>query len=51
MTNLTAGQRLFNALEIDLDTVPIEYLDDYIAIEYFLTSEDEPPDDVSNLAD
>ena len=49
MTNLTAGQRLFNALEIDLDTVPIEYLDDYIAIEYFLTSEDEPPDDVSNL--
>ncbi len=49
MANSTAGQRLFNALEVDLDTVPIEYLDDYIAIEYFLTSEDEPPDDVSNL--
>ncbi|TYQ28653.1 tetratricopeptide repeat protein [Pseudanabaena sp. UWO311] len=49
MANLTAGKRLFTALEIDLDTVPIEYLDDYIAIEYFLTSEDEPPADASNL--
>lgn len=49
MANLTAGQRLFSALEIDLDTVPIEYLDDYIAIEYFLTNEDEPPANKNNL--
>jgi len=49
MASLTAGQRLFAALEIDLNTVPIEQLDDYVAIEYFLTLEDEPPADAKNL--
>ncbi|MEE3715919.1 tetratricopeptide repeat protein [Tumidithrix elongata RA019] len=49
MASLTAGQRLFAALEIDLDAVPIEYLDDYVAIEYFLILEDEPPADANNL--
>jgi tetratricopeptide (TPR) repeat protein len=49
MASLTAGQRLFAELEIDLDTVPIEYLDDFVAIEYFLLLEDEPPAIANNL--
>ncbi|MEN9567680.1 MAG: hypothetical protein RLZZ69_2876, partial [Cyanobacteriota bacterium] len=39
----------FNKLKIDLDKTPVEHLSNYIAIEYFLTIEDEPPSDVTNL--
>ena len=42
MTSLTAGQRLFDELEIDLDTIPTEQLDAYTSVEYFLILEDEP---------
>jgi tetratricopeptide (TPR) repeat protein len=47
--NLTAGRQLYEALEIDLDRVPLELFDKYIAIEYFLTREDEFTEDVENL--
>jgi tetratricopeptide (TPR) repeat protein len=50
MSNLTTGQQLYTALEINLDIIPLDHLDKYIAIEYFLTIEDEPPDDAKNLA-
>ena len=49
MTSLTAGKKLFDELEIDLDTIPTEQLDAYTSVEYFLILEDELPDDVSNL--
>jgi tetratricopeptide (TPR) repeat protein len=49
IANLTAGQRLFTALEIDFDAIPIEQLDDYVQIRYFLLLEDEPPADANNL--
>jgi tetratricopeptide (TPR) repeat protein len=49
IANLTAGQRLFTALEIDLNVIPIEQLDEYLQIEYFLLSEDEPPADANRL--
>lgn len=47
--NLTAGQQLYEALEINLDRVPLELFDKYIAIEYFLTLEDHLPENVENL--
>jgi tetratricopeptide (TPR) repeat protein len=46
---LKPGQLLFAKLEIDLDEVPIEKLAAYTAVKYYLTVEDEPPDDVTNL--
>ena len=49
IANLTAGQKLFTALEIDLDAIPIEQLDEYLQIEYYLWSEDEPPANANNL--
>lgn len=45
----TPGQLLFAKLGIDLDEVPLEQLSDYTAVEYFLTVEDEPPPDSTNL--
>ena len=45
----TPGQLLFEELEINLDKVPFEHLSNYTAIEYFLTIEDEPLSDATNL--
>jgi len=45
----TPGQLLFTKLGINLDEVPIEQLSDYTAVEYYLTVEDEPPPDATNL--
>jgi tetratricopeptide (TPR) repeat protein len=47
--NLTAGQKLYAALEIDTRLVPLDLLDAYNAIAYFLTVEDEPPEKAKNL--
>ena len=47
--NLTAGQQLYTALEIDFDHVPLDCLDKYVAIHYFLTLENELADDGKNL--
>jgi tetratricopeptide (TPR) repeat protein len=52
--NLTAGQQLYAALEVDLDRIPLDRipldrLDKYIAIQYFLLDEDEPADEEKNL--
>ncbi|MEI6332823.1 MAG: tetratricopeptide repeat protein [Pseudanabaena sp. ELA645] len=47
--NLTAGQQLYEALAIDPDLVPLDLLDQYTAIEYFLTDEYEFTEDVENL--
>jgi hypothetical protein len=44
----THGQLLWANLKIDCDEVPIEKLADYVAVEYYLTI-DEPPPDASNL--
>jgi tetratricopeptide (TPR) repeat protein len=46
--NLTAGQQLYEALEIGPDLVPLDLLDKYVAIEYFLTHEYEFTEDVEN---
>jgi tetratricopeptide (TPR) repeat protein len=45
----TPGQLLFTKLGINLDEVPIEQLSDYTAVEYYLTVEDEPSHDATNL--
>jgi hypothetical protein len=45
----TPGQLLFTKLGINLDEVPIEQLSDYTAVEYYLTVEDEPPHNATNL--
>ncbi|VEP15844.1 Tetratricopeptide repeat protein (fragment) [Hyella patelloides LEGE 07179] len=45
----TSGQLLFEELEINLDEVPFEQLSIYTAVEYFLTIEDEPPSNATNL--
>ncbi|BAY95236.1 MULTISPECIES: hypothetical protein [unclassified Tolypothrix] len=45
----TPGQLLFAKLEINLDEIPIEQLADYTAVEYYLTVEDEPPPNATNL--
>ncbi|WP_283760498.1 tetratricopeptide repeat protein [Roseofilum casamattae] len=47
---MTPGQILFSQLAIDEDRIPLEYLNSYIAVEYYLTTEDEPPKDTSQLA-
>jgi tetratricopeptide (TPR) repeat protein len=47
--NLTAGQKLYAALEIDTRYIPLDRLDAYNAIAYFLTVEDEPPENAKNL--
>lgn len=49
MSYLTKSQKLYQSLEIDWDTVSLNQLDKYTAIEYFLTLEDEPPENASNL--
>jgi tetratricopeptide (TPR) repeat protein len=49
MANLTVSQKLFNELQIDLDTVPIEQLDTYTAVKYYLVLKDEPLSDVRNI--
>ena len=50
MTNSnTPSQLLLPLLEINLDEVPIEQLDHYIAVENFLTDEEELPRDADNL--
>jgi tetratricopeptide (TPR) repeat protein len=50
MTNSnTPSQLLFSRWEINLDEVPIEQLDHYIAVENFLTDEEELPRDADNL--
>ena len=45
----TPSQLLFEELAIDLDKVSFEQLTNYVAVEYFLTVEDEPPSDATNL--
>jgi tetratricopeptide (TPR) repeat protein len=49
MANLTASQELFNQLQIDLATVPIDRLNTYIAVEYYLVIKDEPLPDAKNI--
>ncbi|MGK7954800.1 MAG: tetratricopeptide repeat protein, partial [Crocosphaera sp.] len=51
MTNntKTPSQLLFQELAINLDEVTLEKLTDYTAVEYFLTIEDEPSPEASNL--
>lgn len=48
--NKTPGQLLFEQLAINLDEVPFKKLVHYTAIKYFLTVEDDPPSDTTNLA-
>ena len=43
------SQELFEELNINLDIVPLEELADYTAVFYFLTIEDEPPQNSTNL--
>ncbi|MEI6065457.1 MAG: hypothetical protein WCQ26_12750, partial [Pseudanabaena sp. ELA748] len=43
--NLTAGKQLYAALKIDIGVAPLDRLDKYIAIEYFLTLEDDLPEE------
>ena len=43
------GNVLFASWNINLDEVPIEQLDHYIAVENYLTDEDEAPPDADNL--
>lgn len=43
------GKLLFASWNIDLDEVPIEQLDHYIAVENFLTDEDEDKADAENI--
>ncbi len=45
----TPTQLLFEELAINLNEVPFEQLVHYTAVEYFLTIEDEPPSDATNL--
>ena len=47
--SLTAGQQLYAELDIDFDHIPLDRLDKYIAIHYFLTLENELADDGKNL--
>ena len=47
--NLTARQQLYAALAIDLESVPLNLLDKYNAIAYFLTLADEIADEANNL--
>jgi tetratricopeptide (TPR) repeat protein len=47
--NLTARQQLYSALAIDFDSIPINLLDKYNAIAYFLTLADEIVDEANNL--
>ncbi|NET00803.1 MAG: tetratricopeptide repeat protein [Sphaerospermopsis sp. SIO1G1] len=49
MSILTKSQALYESLEIDWETVSLNKLDHYNAIEYFLTLEDEPPENANNL--
>ncbi|GAX35331.1 tetratricopeptide repeat protein [Nodularia sp. NIES-3585] len=49
MSYLTKSNQLFQALEIDFEVVSLNQLDNYTAIEYFLTLEDEPPENANNL--
>lgn len=43
------GQLLFANWDINLDRVPIEQLDHYIAVENYLTDNDEPPPDAAPI--
>lgn len=43
------GQLLFSSWSINLDEVPLEQLDYYIAVENYLTDDYEPPADATNL--
>ena len=45
----TPGQLLFAELAINLDEVSFENLVHYTSVEYFLTIEDEPDSDATNL--
>ncbi|MTJ51537.1 tetratricopeptide repeat protein [Anabaena sp. UHCC 0253] len=49
MSILTKTKQLYQALEIDFEIVSLNQLDNYTAIEYFLTLEDEPPENANNL--
>ncbi|TAE54654.1 MAG: tetratricopeptide repeat protein [Nostocales cyanobacterium] len=46
---LSKSQELYQSLAIDWETVCLNQLDKYTAIEYFLTLEDEPPENANNL--
>lgn len=43
------NKSLFEKLEINLEEISLEQLSNYTAVEYFLTIEDEPSSDVTNL--
>jgi tetratricopeptide (TPR) repeat protein len=47
--NLTARQQLYASLAIDFESVPLNLLDKYNAIAYFLTLADEIADEANNL--
>lgn len=49
ITTQTQNQKLFAKLEINVDEIPIEQLAEYTAVEYFLTTEDEPSPEADNL--
>jgi len=49
INELSSGLLLFAKLGIDLDEVPIEQIPEYTAVQYYLTVEDDPPPDATNL--
>jgi tetratricopeptide (TPR) repeat protein len=49
INELSSGLLLFAKLGIDLDEVPIEQIAEYTAVQYYLTVEDDPPPDATNL--
>jgi tetratricopeptide (TPR) repeat protein len=49
MSVLNKNIELYQSLAIDWETVSLNQLDKYTAIEYFLTLEDEPPENANNL--
>ena len=51
MINDSFQQRksLLKQLELKLDAVPFDQLSNYTAVEYYLTIEDEPPSEATNL--
>ena len=49
INELSSGLLLFAKLGIDIDEVPIEQIAEYTAVQYYLTVEDDPPPDATNL--
>ena len=49
MSNLTKREELYHKLEINFAAIPAEKLSSYIAVQYFLTLEDEEPENAKNI--